>query len=186
MKFSQNDIAQIQEKGLSLKSIEDQIAIFKRGNKPVKILSAATLGNGISEVDNKQAEKYICIFEDLKNNLKLLNFIPASGAATRMFKELYLFVENFDPESDSLQEYFKRNESKKLEHFLSNLQKLPFYKETLSSAIQNYPDFESSSESLQKYYLVRSMLFEPGLELGNFPKGLVPFHKYNEFTATAL
>ena len=186
MKFSQNDIAQIQEKGLSLKSIEDQIAIFKRGNKPVKILSAATLGNGISEVDNKQAEKYICIFEDLKNNLKLLNFIPASGAATRMFKELYLFVENFDPESDSLQEYFKRNESKKLEHFLSNLQKLPFYKETLSSAIQNYPDFESSSESLQKYYLVRSMLFEPGLELGNFPKGLVPFHKYNEFTATAF
>ena len=186
MKFSQKDIAQIQDKGLSLKEIEDQIAIFKRGNKPVKILSAATLGHGISEVDTKQADKFICIFEDLKHNLKLLNFIPASGAATRMFKELYVFVENFDPENDSLQEYFRRNESENLEQFLSNLHKLPFYEETLSSAIKNYPDFENSSEGIKNYYLVRSMLFEPGLELGNFPKGLVPFHKYKEFTATAF
>lgn len=186
MKFSQKDIAQIQEKGLSLKGIEDQIAIFKRGNKAVKILAAATLGNGISQVDNKQSEKLIFIFEDLKHNLKLLSFIPASGAATRMFKELYVFIENFDPDKDSLQEYFRRNENKKLELFLSELHKLPFYEETLSSAIKNFPEFNNSPAGTQNYYLVKSMLFEPGLELGNFPKGLVPFHKYKEFTATAF
>jgi len=186
LKFSQKDITQIQEKGLSLKEVEDQIAIFKRGNKAVKILAAATVGNGISQVDNKQAEKLICIYNDLKHNLKLVNFIPASGAATRMFKELYVFVENFDPEKDSFQEYFKRNENKKLESFLNEIHKLPFYEEALFSANKNYVDFKSSSSDTQKYYLVRSMLFEPGLQLGNFPKGLVPFHKYKEYTATAF
>ncbi len=186
MKFSQKDIAQIKEKGLSLKGIEDQIAIFKRGNKAVKIVAAATLGNGIRQVDNKQADKFVSIFDDLKNNLKLLNFIPASGAATRMFKELYVFVENFDPYKESLQQYFERNESEKLERFLSELQKLPFYEEALSSAIKNFPEFNNSSVDIQKFYLVRSMLFDPGLELGNYPKGLVPFHKYKDFTATAF
>ncbi len=186
MKFSQKDIAQIQEKGLSLKQVEDQIAIFKRGNKAVKILAAATVGNGISQVNSKQAEKFICIFEDLKHNLKLVNFIPASGAATRMFKEIYVFIENFQPEEDTIEEYFRRSENKKLQQFLTELNKLPFYEEALSSAEKNYPDFKSSSPDTQKYYLVKAMLFTPGLELGNFPKGLVPFHTYKEYTATAF
>ena len=161
MKFSQKDIAQIKEKGLSLKGIEDQIAIFKRGNKAVKIVAAATLGNGIRQVDNKQADKLICIFEDLKHNLKLLNFIPASGAETRMFKELYVFVENFDPDKDSLQKYFRRNESKKLERFISELHKLPFYEETLSLAKKNFPEFKNSTTDIQKYYLLRSSMLKP-------------------------
>ncbi|WP_316928055.1 DUF4301 family protein [Gillisia marina] len=186
MKFSQKDITQIQEKGLSLKQVEDQIAIFKRGNKAVKILAAATVENGISQVDSKQAEKFICIFEDLKHNVKLVNFIPASGAATRMFKEIYVFIENFQPEEDTIEEYFRRSENKKLQQFLTELNKLPFYEEALSSAEKNYPDFKSSSPDTQKYYLVKAMLFAPGLELGNFPKGLVPFHTYKEYTATAF
>jgi len=186
LKFSQKDIAQIKEKGLSLKEIEEQIAIFKRGNKAVKIVAAATLGNGIREVNNKQADKFISIFDELKHNLKLLNFIPASGAATRMFKDLYLFIENYDPDKDSLQNFFQRNEDKKLERFLGELHKLPFYEEALSSAIKNFPEFKNSSVDIQKYYLVRSMLLEQGLELGNYPKGLVPFHKYKDFTATAF
>ncbi|TVZ26612.1 uncharacterized protein DUF4301 [Gillisia sp. Hel_I_86] len=186
MKFSQKDIAQIQEKGLSVKEIEGQIAIFERGNKAVNILAAATLGNGITKVDSKQAEKFIGIYEDLKHNLKIINFIPASGAATRMFKELYVFVENFNPETDALKEYFGRNEHRKLKEFFKHLEKLPFYEAALSSAKKNHPNFENSSEALQKYVLVKAMLFNPGLELGNFPKGLVPFHNYKEATATAF
>ena len=176
----------MQAKGIGLKEVEKQIAIFERGNKAVKILAAATLENGITPVDNSQAEKFISIFDDLKHNLKLLNFIPASGAATRMFKELYVLVENFDPEKDSLKEYFRKNENEKLEQFLNELHQLPFYEETLSSATKNYPNFKNSSADIQKYLLVKSILLEPGLQLGNFPKGLVPFHKYEDHTATAF
>ncbi len=186
MKFTKEDIAQIQEKGLSLKEIEAQIAIFKRGNKAAKILAAATPGNGIVHVDSKQAERLIGIYDDIKHNIKILNFIPASGAATRMFQELYVFLEKFDPDQDSISEYFDTNNSNKLNGFFDNLEKLPFYNEALSEAIKNFADFKNSSSDAQKHHLISSMLLEPGLELGNFPKGLVPFHKYKDYTATAF
>lgn len=186
MKFSQLDIAQIEEKGLKVAQIEDQLATFKRGNKSVKIVAAATVGNGIKQFDKKQAQVFIDIYEELKNNLKLVNFIPASGAATRMFKDLYLFVENFDPENDTIKEYFRISENKKLEQFFNKLEKLPFYEEAFSFATANYSHFESFSTDKQQYYLVKAMLFEPGLDLGNFPKGLVPFHKYKDHIATAF
>jgi len=186
LNFTTSDIAQILEKGLSLKEIENQIAIFKRGNKAVKILAAATPGEGIAQVDSKQAERLISIYEDLKHNIKILNFIPASGAATRMFKELYVFLEDFDPKNDSILEFLEVNKSKKLNGFFNNIEKLPFYEEAYALAAKNFPDFKNSTEDTQKYYLISSMLFVPGLELGNFPKGLVPFHKYKDFAATAF
>ncbi len=186
MNFTTKDIAQIQEKGLTIDAIEEQIAIFKRGNKAVKILSAATPGNGILQIDSVQAKRLIGIFEDLKENLSIINFIPASGAATRMFKELYVFLEKFDPEKDSISEYLKTNNSKKLTEFFNHLKKLPFYEESLEMAEANFPNFKDSSLDAQKYYLINAMLFEPGLELGSYPKGLVPFHKYKDYTATAF
>lgn len=186
MKFSQLDIAQIEEKGLKVEQIENQLSIFKRGNKSVKILAAATVGNGIKQFDKKQSQIFIDIYEELKHNLKLIIFIPASGAATRMFNDLYVFVENFDPENHTLNDYFRNIENKKLEQFFNKLDKLPFHKEALAYAKANYSHFESFSKDKQQYYLVKTMLFEPGLDLGNFPKGLVPFHKYKDHIATAF
>ncbi len=186
MKLSQEDIAQIQKKGITLKQVEDQLATFKRGNKTVTITAAATVGNGILQLDKAEAKKNIAIYEDLKHNFKIVNFIPASGAATRMFKELYVFIQRFDPKNDSLAEYLDKKKNNNLEHFLANLNKLPFYSETLKLAEKNYPDFEKSSKDAQKYYLVETFLKEGGMDLGNHPKGLVPFHKYGNSTATAF
>ena len=186
MKLSQEDIAQIEKKGITLKQVEDQLATFKRGNKTVTISAAATIGNGILQMDNAAAKKNIAIYEDLKHNFKIVNFIPASGAATRMFKELYVFIEKFDPENDSLAKYLDKKKNHKLEQFLNNLKKLPFYSEALKLALKNYPNFETSSKDAQKYYLVKTFLKEGGMDLGNHPKGLVPFHKYGNSTATAF
>lgn len=182
MKFSQKDIVQIQEKGLSLKEIEGQIAVFKNGNKAVNILAAATPGNGIMQIDSKQSEKFIAIYDELKYNLKVISFIPASGAATRMFKQLYELVEKFDPIEDSFKDYFSKNNNSKLEAFLKDLQKLPFYEETLSITKNLHPNFDDLSPDHQKFALVKVMLSEFGI----LPKGLVPFHRYKEYTATAF
>lgn len=186
MKLSQEDIAQIQTKGITLKQVENQLATFKKGNKTVTISAAATVGNGILQLSKAEANKNIAIYEELKHNFKIVNFIPASGAATRMFKELYVFIEKFDPKNDSLAEYFEKDNNTKLEQFLNNLSKLPFYPEALELAEKNYPDFEKYSKDAQKYYIVESFLKESGMDLGNFPKGLVPFHKYGNSAATAF
>ena len=186
MKFSQQDIVQIEKKGITINQVEDQIATFKRGNRTVIISSAATIGNGIIKLDKAEAKKNIAIYDDLKNNFKILNFIPASGAATRMFKELYVFIEKFDPEKDSLFDYLKHKKYTKLEQFLDKLDKLPFYKEAYKLTLKNYPNLESTSADAQKYYVIDTFLKDGGMDLGNYPKGLVPFHRYGENVATAF
>ena len=186
MKFSQQDIAQIEKKGITIKQVEDQIATFNRGNKTVIISTAATIGNGIIQLDKVEAKKNIAIYDDLKNNFKIVNFIPASGAATRMFKELYVFIEKFDPENDSLADYLKHKKNNKLEQFLNKLDKLPFFKQAFKLTLRNYPHYEAASADAQKYYVVETFLKDGEMDLGNYPKGLVPFHRYGDITATAF
>ncbi len=186
MKFSQQDIAQIEKKGIKVQQVEDQIATFVRGNKTVKINTASTIDNGIIQLDKTEAKKNIAIYDGLMHNFKIVIFIPASGAATRMFKELYGFIEKYDPKTDSLSNYLGDKKNYNLAQFLNNLNKLPFYDEALKLTYKNHPDFESLSADAQKYYLVNTFLKEGGMDLGNSPKGLVPFHKYEKNIATAF
>ena len=93
MSFTEKDIQQIEAKGLSVKAVKEQIAIFKSGTPFTNIFEAATLDNGIIKLDDKRIEDAISHFETQKNTLSLLKFVPASGAATRMFKFLFQFIE---------------------------------------------------------------------------------------------
>ena len=97
------DILQIQEKGLTTSEVEEQIEIFKRGNIKVDIRKAATLGDGIFQYSEAEKKDLIHYYEREMDKLDLIKFIPASGAATRMFKALHNFVYEFNPGEESLQ-----------------------------------------------------------------------------------
>lgn len=186
MGFSEVDILQIEENGLTTKEVERQLKIFKRGNIKVDILEAATPGNGIFVFSDGEKNDFINLFDERKKQLELLKFVPASGAASRMFKSLHKFVAEFDPEQDSLRGFLDKNGDESLQIFLENIEKLPFYESALTMARENYPDFEEKTSHQQRHILVKTMLYEEGLNLSNYPKGLVPFHKYNNRTATAF
>ncbi|WP_037317591.1 DUF4301 family protein [Salegentibacter sp. Hel_I_6] len=186
MEFSEIDILQIEEKGLSTQEVERQIQIFERGNIKVDIQQAATLGNGIFAYNVEEQKKLIQTFEDKKDKLGLLKFVPASGAATRMFKAFHNFANDFDPESESLRDYLDRKEDKSLQLFFEKIEKLPFYDAAYKKAKENHSDFSEKSNDQQNLVLVKTMLYENGLGLSDLPKGLVPFHSYNDFTATAF
>lgn len=186
MEFSEIDILQIEEKGLSTKEVEKQIQIFERGNIKVDIQEAATVGNGIFAYSEEKRKAFIQDFEIKKKELDLLKFVPASGAATRMFKAFHNFATNFDPSKESLRDYLDTAENKNLQDFFEKLEQLPFYEEALKLAKKNTPDFSNKSVNEQQLLLVKTMLYEEGLNLSNLPKGLVPFHAYENFTATAF
>ncbi|MCF4100431.1 DUF4301 family protein [Gillisia sp. M10.2A] len=186
MKFSKADLTLIGEKGISVENVQDQLNIFKRGNVAVDIQAAATVGNGIKAFSDDQITKLASFYDANKNKLNILKFVPASGAATRMFKALHAFMEEFDPKKESLPVYLNKPENTSLEKFFSHIEKLPFYKQALKYASENYSEFDTATDDIQKYLLVKSILFSPGLDLSNYPKGLVPFHKYQGFTATAF
>ena len=131
MKFSDSISKQILERGISLDEIENQILLFKKGTPPVKLVSSATIGNGISEFSEERNTLFVSDYERESQNLEILKFVPASGSATRMFKFLYHFLDNFDPEKDTLNAYTNRYKTKDISLFLVGLEKLPFYDKVL-------------------------------------------------------
>ena len=186
MNFSEKDILQIEEKGLSTKEVEEQIEIFKRGNIKVNITEAATIGKGISRIEEPEKKELIALYDSEKSGHSILKFVPASGAATRMFKALHNFADEFDPDNQSLRGYLDEKEDDDLQRFFNHLEKLPFYEHAVERARKNHSDYESLSHDEQHKVLVKTILESDGLYLSNLPKGLVPFHKYDSHIATAF
>ena len=186
MKFTQEDIEQIQNHGLSVNKVEEQVEIFERGNLPVNIFAAATTGEGINEFENEDRDILARYYEQQQARLSIIKFVPASGAATRMFKALHTLLGEFDPGKDSLQAFINRSRNNNLETFFTGLERLPFYNQALNNARECQPGLNDLSDEAKKYALLQTMLFSPGLNLGEYPKGLVPFHNYGDHIATAF
>ena len=92
MSFSSKNKEQIESKGLTIDAVNAQIETFKKGLPFVIIKSAATINNGIINLNEKDTEHFIDYYNSKRNNLSIIKFVPASGAATRMFKFLYNFI----------------------------------------------------------------------------------------------
>lgn len=178
MSFTDNDLQQIKAKGLTLKDVESQIALFQSGIPFTNITEAATIGNGILALDEEFIENTIAHFESKKNDLSLVKFVPASGAATRMFKFLFQFVNEYNSKTESINSYINKNKLKGLSSFLEGLEKFPFYDEVLEKLASRGIHFEDLSTSEKAWYFARTMLEEDELNFGDSPKGLLPFHKY--------
>lgn len=184
MKFTETDIRQIESKGLTLAKIQSQIELFKTGIPFVTLSSAATINNGIIKCSDAEKAHYINYFEAKRNAISISKFVPASGAATRMFKNLFTFIEDYNPENETINSYVNKHKDADLSLFFIGLEKLPFYDKVLDQIALFYPDFASFSRDKQRFVFVKTMLDEDKMNYGFYPKGLLPFHKYKDHLAT--
>lgn len=165
--FSQKDLHQIAEKGVSIDNINRQIKYFQFGFPPADIIMTATSGQGIILLSEGDEQHYKDIFLNNGPDFHIIRFIPASGAATRMFKSLYEAREVLEGKSgDEELEWVKGN--KEISTFLRELPKYPFYE-----------DMELKGDAKPSEVL-KKILTREGLNYGNMPKGLLKFHKYGE------
>jgi hypothetical protein len=176
MTFTEKDIQHIENKGLTLNQVNEQINLFKSGIPFTKIVEAATIGNGILKLDDKRIEGAISYFENQKNNRSLLKFVPASGAATRMFKFLFQFLEDYNPKQESLNSFIDKHELKNITVFLDGLEKFPFYKQVLQQLAANGINYQDLSSGDKAWHFITAMLDRDQLNFGDQPKGLLPFH----------
>lgn len=187
MNFSDKDIQQIEDQNITINDIKSQITLFKNGMQPVDLVSAASVNHGIWQLSSDEVKHYSDFYQKNTKNLEVIKFVPASGAATRMFKFLYKFLSEFNPEEQSVNSYINNNKQKDLSVFLAGLEKFPFYHivmETLAKSTYN-PDSLNNNEQIVSF--VKTMLDEDQLDFGNYPKGLLPFHLYkNETVSTAF
>ncbi len=180
------DHQQLLKKGITEAQVLEQIGIFKEGVPFVNLLRSATTDHGIAIVSEKEKQHYISLYDGQKDSLEVMKFVPASGAATRMFKSLFKFLDEFNPEKDTFNTYVNREKAQDVQTFFIGMEKLPFYDEVMQRLTQKDPDFERLPDDRQKYLFVREMLAEDGFDYGTFPKGLLPFHKYKTHSATAF
>ncbi len=186
MNFSDKDIQQIEKKGLTLKKVETQIQLFKAGFPFINLKEAATVENGILLLNNKEKENYINYFNDKRDSTSILKFVPASGAATRMFKFLFQFIEEYNPSHESINSYINRHKAKELSLFLIGLEKLPFFEEVIYKIHKTISNFNELSYEEQRVEFIKTMLDEDRLNYSFSPKGLLPFHRYKEHVSTAF
>lgn len=167
-------------------NVERQLEIFRTGIPYMKIIRPATPQNGVEVLTPEEQEKYVSLFESEKEGLNLLKFVPASGAATRMFKFLHQFLDHFDPEKDKLKDFLKKEENQEIKTFLASKDKFAFSNLAFQRLRKKFPQFEDKTEEQKAFLFVREILSEEGLNFGDTPKGLIPFHLYGDFFHTAF
>ena len=177
MMFREDDIAQLENKGLTLRQVEGQLELFKKGIPFTKIEKAATLNDGIIKLSEDSITKHRKYYETQQNDLDTLKFVPASGAASRMFKFLFQFLESFHPETSELAEF--KNEDPLLDRFFSHLEEFPFYNRVLVKLKEQGITYSDLNPNDAAWHFVNTMLNEDLLNYGSYPKGLLPFHKYD-------
>lgn len=175
--FTQKDEAQLNEKGIAKERVLQQIETFNEGIPFVTLEKAAIIKGGIVKVENEG--ELVSYYEDTIEGKTILKFVPASGAASRMFKAMFNFVDAFDPSKETLQTYFDRTGDKAVQQFVEGMDKFPFHDELLQKIEGQY-----ANEDEKAHLFVKTMLAEDGLNFGFYPKGLLPFHLCKRGTAT--
>ena len=154
--FTPNDISQIEARGLSVAEVERQIDNFRNGFPSLPVVRAASGGDGVRQLTEEELHNAEELYNSRTKEIKTIKFVPASGAATRMFKELFEYV-NDDKRTPGI------------DKLITNLEKFAFFAELAKYLKPQIDDKD----------VVRNIIID-GLGYGSKPKGLVTFHAYKE------
>ncbi len=184
-KFSIEDIQQIHAQGLTEESAQYQIERLRAGYSPVRLHRPCVIGDGILQIPAEAFNLYLGLHGLAARQGRLMKFVPASGAASRMFEQLSAILNRGDFLSDSdSYESLPENLRSFCQEFTDNVSHFPFY-EMLNESI------EMDGRSLRKlcnnreYRLIFEKILKPaGLGYERLPKGLIPFHHYSDHVRT--
>ena len=176
--LSQQDLQQIAKKGITEEQINIQLEEFKTGFPFLKLKAAASIEDGIVATSEKDKDAYIEAWDNYKKEgHKIVKFVPASGAASRMFKDMFAFL---DADYQVPTTAFEKQ-------YFDNIERFAFY-EALD-AVCRKNEGKSIKYLIQEgnyKAVVANMLFEKGLNYGQLPKGMLLFHKYAEGARTPM
>ncbi|MBE9575471.1 DUF4301 family protein [Flavobacterium proteolyticum] len=184
--FTDDDLIYIQNRGNSIEKIQQQLDFFIQGIPKINLVRSAKVGDGIWQFSEEETNDFVIYFDKHKTNYSIEKFVPASGAATRMFKFLNEFLNDFDVENDTINSYINKRNAKDISIFIFGLKNFPFYRELKEKTIQLYPNYYSLSNDAKYHALIKTLLSKEGLDFANKPKGILPFHVRDERIITPI
>ncbi|MDR0995094.1 MAG: DUF4301 family protein [Tannerella sp.] len=176
--FTAKDLNLFASKGLRPEQVEQQMERFRKGFPFMQITASASVGEGISVLDQAGRQACLARWEKyLASGRRVVKFVPASGAASRMFKDLYAYLDSPEERPSDPQE----------KRFFDEMKGFAFY-EALKEACsaKNGRDIDGLLREGKYKEIVRCLLGPEGLNYGRLPKGLLLFHAYPEEIRTAF
>jgi hypothetical protein len=156
--------------GMNPETVAQQIQHFENGFPFLNITAPAIPGDGIKVLSEKELNHFLTTYPEKASQVEVLKFVPASGAASRMFKDLFAFLEG---DGDISKSAF-------VQKFMNNIEKFAFY-EDLDEVLESQGSSIYHALDTKDYKsILAALLLDEGLGYGNLPKGLLKFHRYKD------
>lgn len=176
--LTQEDLKQLAEKGIGQQQIHQQLQQFREGFPYLRLRAAAATGNGIITPSDVECQAFVEAWDNYKaEGHRITKFVPASGAASRMFKNMFEFL---DADVDAPVDDFEQL-------FFARIHDFAFYPALDDACVVLYGmGIDELIEEGRYKAVVAAMLDEDGLNYGQLPKGLLQFHAYDDLARTPL
>ncbi|MDE6488008.1 MAG: DUF4301 family protein, partial [Paramuribaculum sp.] len=177
--LSPEDLAYAEERGMDASQVEAQLSRFKTGFPYLKIKNAARQGQGIEVLSPEEEDRAICRWKEfLAAGGDVCKFVPASGAASRMFKALFEFVDG-DAEVPA--------EGSDVARLIADIEKVAFYDDLNATTAALYGKSVADLKSEGRFKdLIAAIIKPEGMNYGGLPKGLLKFHRYETGSRTPI
>lgn len=179
--FTDKDRQELAVRGITEEQILAQIEIFKGGIPPAKLIKPCTVGDGITVISKAEKNRLIELCQGAAASGRTMKFVPASGAATRMFHLLLAIMHDYpDLKADRLEKMAEEG-NKDIQQFLlffRDLKKFAFYDSLKAFLEKRGSDIERLIDSKQYKKILSALLDPEGMNYANLAKGLIKFHKY--------
>jgi hypothetical protein len=174
------DIKQTEAAGLSAEEVQNQWDVLKRGVPFLKLSRACTAGDGIKILSQLELKESAGTYERKSGSREPTKFVPASGAASRMFEPLLSYYYGGSDQKD------REPQDAEVGRFFKELRKFAFFEDLRAVLAAKGLDADGLCRQKQ-YRKILSGLFEKeGLHYARLPKGLIQFHAYPDHSRTAI
>ncbi len=181
-------LAEVNEFGISIEQIVNQLEIFERGALFADVVRPCKKGDGIFVIDEEKHQELLEIHTLAAASGRLTNFVPSSGAASRMFGKIqsYLNESAFIPYSKLKDDSAKNSDAKLVYEFINNLIHFAFYNQLKTVLKNENIDLEKINDEDDVSIILKRVLDSKGLNYSFYPKGAILFHRYKDKSRTAF
>jgi len=178
--WTASDLQQMEQRGISSEEIRRQLEIFRRPAPVTRLERPCELGDGIQQLSKEEEDKLLEEWSHLARDGRLAKFVPASGAATRMFRDMKSALQELTEGST------ESTDSGLMHRLASALPHFPFWERLQSVAGTGEPTLGLVPGREKVRQLLISLLEPSGLGLATLPKGLIEFHLYESGPRSAF
>ena len=184
--LSKSNVEQLKSQGKDIKRVEGQIENFINGFPFMQVDRPAKIKDGIIQLTDTDLKRAVDFYDDTLGEYKIVKFVPASGAASRMFKDLFAFMNEYTGSAEDIKKLNEEGKWKSIRFFFDNIEQFAFYEDLKASLQKDDLDISELIESGKQHVVIGYLLTEKGLNYGNLPKGLLQFHNYEEGSRTPV